>query len=398
MKPAFLTIALAGTILSAHARAAEPADAAPQAAAPVAAPAPADAAPKLDLSGDAINSAVFVDWEARGKADDERVKAEAAPAGTKADAEAVPSDAAATPASGEGTAEEASADEEKPKDRPDPFLIRMQVLLDRAHASPGVIDGLDGGNTGKAIKAYETMRDLKVDGRPDADFWDVLAVDEGKAMMTYEITEEDLGQRYVPDLPTDYGELAKLDWLGYRDPVEMLAERFHMDEDLLRTLNPGVDFKSAGQTILVADTGAPPETKVARIVVDKEKGELFAYDADRKLVLADPATIGSSDTPSPSGTVKVNGSAPDPTYAYNPDKNFKQGKNSGKLTIPAGPNGPVGNVWIDLSKPTYGIHGTPEPSKIDKTASHGCVRLTNWDAQALSKLVQPGKTVVEFKG
>jgi lipoprotein-anchoring transpeptidase ErfK/SrfK len=170
-----------------------------------------------------------------------------------------------------------------------------------------------------------------------------------------------------------------------------------MDEDLLRILNPNADFKKVGAKILVADIGAEPETKVARIVVDKAKGELIAYDANDKIVLMDPATIGSEDTPSPSGTMKVNGSAPEPTYEYNPEKNFQQGDNKKKLTIPAGPNGPVGSMWIDLSKPTYGIHGTPEPSKIDKTASHGCVRLTNWDAEALAKLVQPGKTVVEFK-
>ena len=193
--------------------------------------------------------------------------------------------------------------------------------------------------------------------------------------------------------------MAKLDWLGYRGAAEMLAERFHMDEDLLRDPQSRMPTsRRSGTKILVADTGTEPEAKVARIVVDKSKGELIAYDEDDKIVLMDPATIGSEDTPSPSGTMKVNGSAPEPTYEYDPEKNFQQGDNTKKLTIPAGPNGPVGSMWIDLSKPTYGIHGTPEPSKIDKTASHGCVRLTNWDAEALAKLVQPGKTVVEFKG
>lgn len=385
-----LAAALAGTLLSPQVLAAPPAEDAAAAVAP--APPPSAKAPEPDLSAAAIDRAVFADWEGRRKAQAERKNAAdaAAPSQTPPP-EALETDAA--PA-GEGAAAQAAA---KNEETPDPFLIRMQVLLDRAHVSPGVIDGLDGGNTAKAVRAYEAMHDLKADGRPDARFWEVLAADQGKATMSYTLTREDLDQRYVPDLPTDYGDLAKLDWLGYRDAAEMLAERFHMDEDLLRRLNPGADFKSEGQTILVADTGAPPETKVARIVVDKERGELFAYDENDKLVLADPATIGSSDTPSPSGTVKVNGSAPDPTYAYNPDKNFRQGGNDRKLTLPAGPNGPVGNVWIDLSKPTYGIHGTPEPSKIDKTASHGCVRLTNWDAQALSKLVRPGRTVVEFK-
>ncbi|WP_245413652.1 L,D-transpeptidase family protein [Mangrovicella endophytica] len=286
---------------------------------------------------------------------------------------------------------------DKPK-LPDPFLIRMQVLLDRAHVSPGVIDGLEGENTRKAIAAYEALRKLPVDGEPDADFWTVLVVDQGQAMKSYEITQDDLSQRFVPDLPEDYGKLAKLEFLGYSGPVEMLAERFHMDEDLLKALNPGADFTKAGTTIIVADPGGEPETKVARIVVDKPTGELTAYDADGGVVVAYPATIGSKDTPSPTGTVKVKGIAPDPTYSYDPSKNFKQGDNSEKLTLPAGPNGPVGDMWIDLDRPTYGIHGTPHPETIDKAASHGCVRLANWDAKALAKLVEPGKTVVEFKG
>ena len=287
-----------------------------------------------------------------------------------------------------------TADEPKTAD---PFLIRLQVLLARAHASPGVIDGFEGENTGKAIAAYEAMRQLPVDGKVDADLWNILVVDQGKAMQTYTLTEKDLSDRYVDEIPSDYGKMARMKWLGFHGPLEMLAERFHMDEDLLKTLNPGADFEKAGTELLVADTGALPETKVARIVVDKAKGTLVAYDEAGMVVLTDPATIGSQDTPSPSGKVTVKGVANDPTYSYDPSKNFKQGDNDQPLTIPAGPNGPVGSVWIALSKPTYGIHGTPHPSLIDKGESHGCVRLTNWDAEALSGLVEPGKTVVEFK-
>ncbi len=242
------------------------------------------------------------------------------------------------------------------------------------------------------------MQGLKEDGALNEEVWAKLSADAGPAVKTYQLTKEDVAGPYVPELPSDYAEMAKLDRLAYRDAAEMLAERFHMDEALIRSLNPEADFKTEGQTILVADPGADPETKVDRIVVDKSKGELIAYAEDGRIVLMDPATIGSEDTPSPSGTMKVKGSAREPTYEYDPKKNFQQGKNRKKLTLPPGPNGPVGSVWIDLSKPTYGIHGTPEPSQIDKTASHGCVRLTNWDAEALSRLVKPLETVVEFKG
>ncbi|WP_082659849.1 L,D-transpeptidase family protein [Aureimonas sp. AU40] len=339
-----------------------------------------------DLSEGAVNAAVLSDWQGRQEA---MKQAEAQPAEPEK-TEAKP-DASAQPA---GNAKTASPD---PKDLPDPFLIRLQVLLDRAHASPGVIDGRAGGNTDKAIRAYEDMNDLKGNGQVDEALWKALSKDDAPAVKTYELTREDVDGRYVKDMPSDYAEMAKLDWLGYRDAAEMLAERFHMDEKLLRDLNPGADFTSVGTKLLVTDPGADPEMKVARIVVDKSKGELIAYDKEGGIVLVDPATIGSEDTPSPSGTMKVKGSAREPTYEYNPAKNFQQGKNRKKLTLPAGPNGPVGIVWIDLSKPTYGIHGTPEPSQIDKTASHGCVRLTNWDAQALSRLVLPLQTVVEFK-
>ncbi len=312
---------------------------------------PASIAAPTPLSMEAINAATFDDWQAR---------------------------------QGEtGTA--------------DPFLIRLQVLLDRAHSSPGVIDGFPGDNTQKAVRAYEMMRGLPVDGKPDADMWTVLVVDEGEAMTTYEITEEDVSGRYVDTIPDDYGERAKMDWLGYHDPAEMLAEKFHMDEELLKTLNPEADFAIAGTVILVTKPGELPTTKVAKIVVDKAAGRLVAYDDKGEIVLADPATIGSADTPSPSGTVTVDAIAPEPTYSYNPKKNFQQGENTEPLTIPPGPNGPVGSMWIDLSKPTYGIHGTPIPDLIDKSQSHGCVRLTNWDAETLAQLVVPGQTVVEFK-
>ena len=174
---------------------------------------------------------------------------------------------------------------------------------------------------------------------------------------------------------------------------EMLAERFHMDEGYLKALNPDAVFGRAGTIIKVANTGANVKTPVDHIVADKAKKQVRAYDASGKLIVAYPASIGSSDTPSPAGTHEVAKIAIDPEYTYNPNLNFKQGENDKVLTIPPGPNGPVGSVWIGLSKPTYGIHGTPDPSKIGKTESHGCVRLTNWDAGELAKLVKRGVSV-----
>ena len=175
----------------------------------------------------------------------------------------------------------------------------------------------------------------------------------------------------------------------------MLAEKFHMDEGYLKALNPDADFTRPGTIIKVVTPGGKRKGKVARIIADKGTKQVRGYDANGKLIVAYPATIGSADTPSPSGTVRIERIAHNPGYTYNPKINFQQGTNTKVLDIPPGPNGPVGSTWIALSKPTYGIHGTPEPSKIGKTASHGCVRLTNWDANELAGMVEPG-VIVSF--
>ena len=212
-------------------------------------------------------------------------------------------------------------------------------------------------------------------------------------LVEYVITEEDLAGPFVDGIPADYSEQAAMEGLSYTGPVEMFSERFHIDADLLAALNPEADFSAVGQPIIVtAVEGQAIAGIIARIDVDKTLKQLRAYDADGRLIVAYPATIGSSDNPSPSGGHTVREIVPDPWYNYDPD-NFVQGDNMQELTLPPGPNNPVGNIWIALSEPGYGIHGTPEPSRIDKTGSHGCIRLTNWDAAELAGLVQPGVPV-----
>jgi len=269
-------------------------------------------------------------------------------------------------------------------------VAQLQIVLDRAGASPGVIDGHFGDNVRKALAAYKEITGTALDINDPEAMKAVLEKTGGPAFTTYTITDKDAAGPYVASIPADYGKKARLDRLGYASVAEMLAERFHMDEDYLEQLNPGANFNRPGTIIKVAAVGKPIIAKVARIVADKGKEEVYAYDAEGKLVASYPATIGSTDTPSPSGTVKVERVVFNPTYTYNPKINFKQGNNNHVLTIPPGPNNPVGDVWIALSKPTYGIHGTPDPSRIGKTSSHGCVRLTNWDAEELARLVSPG--------
>lgn len=288
-----------------------------------------------------------------------------------------------------------SDDTPPPQASPDPAIVKLQVLLDRAGASPGVIDGFDGDNVRKAVRALELMHGLPQDGALDEDV--VAALDSvGPVVGGYVITAEDVAAIGEP-IPDDYAQMAQREFLGYASVVELLGERFHMDTDLLRQLNPSAQFV-AGETVVVTAYGPDiTDRKVARIEADKAARQVRAYDAEGALVVAYPATIGSADNPSPSGTHLVDAVAPMPNYTYNPDVNFQQGENTEKLIIPPGPNGPVGAMWIDLTEPTFGIHGTPEPSKIDKTASHGCVRLTNWDATELAGLVEKG-VPVEFVG
>ncbi|MER9757584.1 L,D-transpeptidase family protein [Mesorhizobium sp. M0166] len=274
-------------------------------------------------------------------------------------------------------------------------VAALQVLLDRAGASPGVIDGRFGSNVDKALAAYNEITGSNLKSTDAIGIQAALAQSGGDAFASYTITPEDAAGPYVASIPEDYSQKAQLDRMGYTSVPEALAERFHMDEAYLKSLNPEANFNRPGTIIKVANFGRLVATPVARIIADKANKQVRAYDAAGKLVAAYPATIGSSDTPSPSGTHTVSRVALDPNYTYNPNINFKQGENDRILTIPPGPNGPVGSVWIALDKPTYGIHGTPDPSKIGKTESHGCVRLTNWDARELAKIVTPG-VIVEF--
>lgn len=273
-------------------------------------------------------------------------------------------------------------------------VLKAEVLLDRANASPGVIDGKSGDNFKKAVSAFAEMNGLPAAPDLTEAVWEALAKDGEPVLTDYTIDAKDVAGPFIEAVPKDYGEMAELKALSYTSPLELLAERFHMDERLLKALNPDADFAKAGTTIVVANVKREAiKRKIARIDVDKTKNQVRALDAESKLVVAYPATIGSDETPSPSGSYEVRAVAKNPSYTYDPQKNFKQGKNDEKLTIAPGPNNPVGTVFIALTKPTYGIHGTPAPEKIDKTGSHGCVRLTNWDAEQLAGAVKKGMPV-----
>ncbi|SMG52463.1 MULTISPECIES: L,D-transpeptidase family protein [unclassified Paracoccus (in: a-proteobacteria)] len=275
------------------------------------------------------------------------------------------------------------------------LTAKVQILLDRSGISPGVVDGWRGGMSESAIKAFQRRAGLPMTGRMDHAVWELLQGYAGPPLtMEYTIVEKD-ATGLVDRIPPDYAEKAAMTSQGYTSVLERLAERFHMDEKFLAKLNPGASFQP-GETIHVTVPAKPIRATVTRIIVDKETRRVAAYDARGNMVADYPATVGSSDTPSPHGNHVVDAVALNPTYTYNPHRNFKQGQNDRVLIIPPGPNGPVGNVWIDLSEPTYGIHGTATPSQLFLSQSHGCVRLTNWDAWELAHMVKAKVTTVEF--
>jgi lipoprotein-anchoring transpeptidase ErfK/SrfK len=273
-------------------------------------------------------------------------------------------------------------------------LLRAQVLLDRAHYSSGEIDGSQGSNLRKAVTGFQKLNQLPLTGVLDDATWAVLSTDQAPVLDLYTVTAADVAGPYKT-VPATMADKAKLPALGYANLAEALGEKFHSSPSLLRRLNPGKTFARVGEQLLVPNVAAAkPLPKAASILVDASDGTLTLLDAGGMPIAQFPASTGSIHDPLPEGRWEVRGVATNPDYRYNPKLFWDAKAGDAKARIAPGPNNPVGAVWIQLSKPHYGIHGTPEPGKIGKTQSHGCIRLTNWDAQMVARAIARGAVVL----
>ena len=270
-------------------------------------------------------------------------------------------------------------------------ILRAQILLDRAWFSVGEIDAKYGSNVRRAVVALQRARDLTPTGAVDAQTWTALE-QGGPVLVPYQVTPEDVAGPFMR-APEDMMKKAKLPALYFASPLEALAERFHASSALLTELNPGVAFNVAGTTITVPSVSDAVPPPAAEIRVDDHDRSVVAIDESGRTIARYPATTGSRHDPLPRGRWKVTGIFWNPQFHYNPGLFWDARRGHSKATNQPGPNNPVGVVWIDLSKAHYGIHGTPDPGQISRTHSHGCIRLTNWDATELSRLVEKGTTV-----
>ncbi len=304
-----------------------------------------------------------------------------------------------------------------PKPAPDISIIHVQVILDHLGFSPGVIDGLEGESLKLALTGFQTANGLAKSGKMDRPTLAAIARFRAtRPLRIVALTAADIAGPYSGPIPKDPAAQARMPALGYANVVEKLTEQYHTSTATLIALNPGARLH-AGATLRVPNVIAasqaypdklPPEWRQTlaglnvnatqpegkRVVVDKSDGTLRVYDAADALVAQFPATMGSEHDPLPIGKWTIKGASYNPSFHYNPDLFWDAKSNDTKQKLPAGPNGPVGVIWLDLSKPHYGIHGTPHPETIGRAESHGCIRLTNWDAARLSLMVKPGTPAV----
>lgn len=272
-------------------------------------------------------------------------------------------------------------------------VIRAQILLDRAHFSPGQIDGRYNPNLRIAITGYQRSRKLPATGTIDRATWQQLNADPETPLMPYVVRNEDLKGPFLPS-PASMNQMARMQWLGFDSPEQELGEVFHINGQLLKKLNPQASLRRPGERIFVPRVQRNTQRVASKIVVSRAAGTVTAISVRGAVMAQYPATVGSRQDPFTAGEFAVSEVEFSPVFYFNPAR-FWNGTSLGAAAkVAPGPKNPAGAVWIGLTKLHYGIHGTPWPERIGAAEEKGCIRMTNWDAMDLSSSVYRGLPVI----